>query len=289
MPLITDQSVLQYYEQNTRLFSWFGNPNQARSIHRALWLPGVQNLGQALVVSNELVLEEVQDLERANSGGSLRLADLGCGIGGTLFFLLRRITPPVLAIGMTISPVQAGMAQSQVLRESGEKPIGLIIADFQAAPLPTNFMDLAYSIEAFTHALYPASYLEETARLLRPGGRLVLIDDFLSETILPATDEHRLWLGAFRQGWRLPGLHTPAWVVAEAARHGLVQVRGRILTAWLKLRTFPDWAANLVLKVGVKLPLRHAIWSSLMGSLALQHCLNAGLVEYRMLVFERQD
>jgi len=205
-----------------------------------------------------------------------------------MFYLLDRITLPALVTGITISPVQAGLAQTQAEKEHNRISPGFIVADFQTVPLSSKSFDLAYSIEAFVHAPHPARYFAETARLLRPGGRLVLIDDVLSENAAPETEPHRLWLDAYRQGWRLPGLRTASWIAAEAARHGLIKVRDRSLSAWLRLRTIPNWAAKFLLKNGFKLPLRHAIWGSLLGSLALQHCLKAGLVEYHLLVFERQ-
>ena len=154
--------------------------------------------------------------------------------------------------------------------------------------MQTNAFDLVFSIEAFAHAPHPEHYLTEVARLLRPGGRLVLIDDFLSSTILPGSETQLRWLDGYRQGWRLPGLRTPVWVTAEADRHGLAQVKGFSLTSWLKLFTLPEWAANLLLRIGHNLPWLHAIWGSMLGSLALQHCLQAGLVDYQMLVFEKR-
>ena len=288
MPLLTLQSVRQYYEQNTRLFSFFGGSNKAKSIHRAIWFPGVQDLKQALTASNRLILNEIQDLILKDPISQLHLIDLGCGIGGTLFYLINHIPLPAMAAGLTISPAQARLARNQALKETNRHTIGFAVADYQTVPLQEKTCDLVFSIEAFAHATCPACYLAEAARLLRPGGRLVLIDDFLSATVLPKTETHQRWLDAFRQGWRLPGLRTPVWVAVEAARHGLIQIKGRDLTTWLKLRTLPQWTADLLLNVGSKLPIRHAIWGSMLGSLALQHCLKAGLVDYQLLVFERQ-
>ncbi len=288
MSRITAQSVRQYYDQNTRLFTLFGGSNRAQSIHRALWLPGVAKLDQALAASNELVWQEIHELLHHDQSPPLRLADLGCGIGGTLFALLKKIPIRTYAIGITISPAQARTADNLAQKENHRQDCRFVISDFQAAPLPAKAIDLAYSIEAFVHAPYPTHYLAETARLLRPGGRLVLIDDFLSDEIHPKTGPHSLWLDAYQHGWRIPGLRSPAWVAAEAASLGLVLVRDQNLTACLRLRTVPNWAVNPLLKFGSNLPQRHAIWGSMVGSLALQHCLKGGLVEYHLLVFERR-
>ncbi len=99
MPLLTLQSVRQYYEQNTRLFSFFGGSNKAKSIHRAIWFPEVQDLKQALTASNRLILNEIQDLILKDPISQLHLIDLGCGIGGTLFYLINHIPLPAMAAG----------------------------------------------------------------------------------------------------------------------------------------------------------------------------------------------
>ena len=51
-------------------------------------------------------MTEIEQLIRERASGRVRLIDLGCGVGGTLFHLLPRLAAPVQAIGLTISPVQ---------------------------------------------------------------------------------------------------------------------------------------------------------------------------------------
>ena len=41
------------------------------------------------------------------------------------------------------------------------------------------------------------------------------------------------------------------------------------------------------LRPGERLPLKHAILPSMLGSMALQQCLQMGLVRYRFLVFQK--
>jgi hypothetical protein len=53
------------------------------------------------------------------------------------------------------------------------------------------------------------------------------------------------------------------------------------------LRALPDVPARVLRTIGEKIPARHPIVPSMLGSLALQQCLKMGIVEYRMLVFAR--
>jgi hypothetical protein len=54
------------------------------------------------------------------------------------------------------------------------------------------------------------------------------------------------------------------------------------------MRLLPDSLARWLLRAGSHLPLRHAILPSLLGSMALQQCLQMGLIRYHYLVFERR-
>jgi SAM-dependent methyltransferase len=199
---------------------------------------------------------------------------------------------PALALGLTLSPVQARLARQRAARLGLLDRVHFIEADFQALPLPTGF-DLAWSVEAFLHAEDPACYFRQAARLLRTGGRLILCDDFLAEGLsegaAPRAFQPRAasWLGAFHQGWHAPGLRSAAQVERLAGESGLRLVRNTDLTPHLRLRVLPDRLARAILAFGRRLPLKHAILPSMLGSLALQQCLRYGWIEYRFLVFEK--
>lgn len=279
MTQITRDDVRAYYDRNTRLFLRYGSSAEVQTIHRSLWPQGVTRIEQALAVSNDLVLEEARALQ--NRLGHLRFADLGCGVGATLFHVLSGLSAPAQAVGLTLSPVQAHIA-AEARRGLGLSA-HLLEADFHHVPLAGGF-DLVYSIEAFIHAQQPEQYLREAARLLNPGGRLILLDDFLTTTD-PRADA---WLEAYRAGWFVPRIQTVETVRATALDLRLIPLAERNLTPWLRLRTLPDGLARFLLNLGQRLPQGHPIVPSMLGSMALQQCLSAGWIEYRWLVFEKQ-
>jgi tocopherol O-methyltransferase len=279
--------IREYYEQNTRLFEQFGSSSKTHSIHRALWPQGTVSLEQALDQSNQLVLQALQPQQTRAGAAPFVFADLGCGIAGTLIFLLRHLPEAAGGLGLTISPFQARLARAHLAQVSLASRGLILEGDFLALPLRPG-LDALLSIEAFVHAPDPARYFSEAARVLRPGGRLVLVDDFLPADGLPEQSEQRRWLRVYRSGWRVPGLSSLAQVNAWARDCGLGLVSDQNLTPWLRLRTLPRWLTRFILALGSKIPIRHAILPSMLGSLALQHCLKAGLVEYHLLVFEKQ-
>ena len=100
--------VRTYYDKNTPRFVRSHQSAVAKAIHREVWGPGVQTEKEAFEYVNALVL-------RAISNGPvpglspLPVLDLGCGVGGTLFYLAARM--PIAGIGITLSPVGVRLAE----------------------------------------------------------------------------------------------------------------------------------------------------------------------------------
>jgi SAM-dependent methyltransferase len=272
MPDPSLDSIRAYYDYNTRLFLRFGSSRQVQTIHRALWPAGVTNLAQALNISNDMLLSV------ARATDSQLIADLGCGVGATLFALLEGL-PEGRGLGLTLSPVQARLGARYAPPKAN-----LLEGDFQHVPLSTGF-DLAYSIEAFVHASRPEQYLAEASRILRVGGRLALIDDFLTgPEINPAS---HTWLGVYRRGWHAPSLLPVTEVQSLAAQQGLRLLEDRDLTPLLRLRALPDLLAHTFSIIFKPLWKAHPIIPSILGSIALQQSLRAGVISYRWLLFEK--
>jgi cyclopropane fatty-acyl-phospholipid synthase-like methyltransferase len=292
MPLTT-QKIRDYYDRNTSLFLRFGSSDRIQTIHRALWRQGVRDVEAALNVSNEMVLDEARKLDAQN------ILDLGCGVGATLFYILsphHRFSDDGgswRGVGLTLSFLQAQLA-ARAAEKSSLPKTHILQADFQSVPLAAGF-DLAYSIEAFVHATEPERYLSEVARILRPSGRLVILDDFLpTDSKISRFSEVQqresldsAWLKIYQTGWHAPNLRTPAEIGQLAAGHSLALIENRDLTSLLHLRALPNWLARLLVSIFKPFWCIHPIIPSMLGSMALQQCLSDGLVEYRWLVFQK--
>jgi tocopherol O-methyltransferase len=275
----SSRSVRQYYEQNTRLFLSHGRQSSTRTIHRAVWAPGVSDHQGALNYTNQLIFTHLLELAEDNPGKTIRAADLGCGVGGSLFYLSSRMPASFWGLGLTISPSQAKLARRHADKLNLQQRCAFIEADFQRLPLAGG-LEAAFSIEAFAHAPDPKGFLREASRLLGSQGRLMLCDDFQTGQ----GEEDNFWLQAFRSGWRVPGLRSAEQVEEMARGSGLVLKKELDLTPYLRLSAVPSWMARRIVGAGARL--KHLYWQSISGGTALQQCLKRGLLSYRFLVFD---
>lgn len=280
MPTSTN-SVRTYYDENTRLFLQFNGRNKAQNIHRSLWMPETKSLEDALNTSNALIKAEIESIALHHA----RIADLGCGVGASLFYIQPRLQSPAPALGLTLSPVQARLAQESAKQLGLQEQIHFVEGDFTSVPLPSESLDAVYSIEAVCHAVDPEKYFKEAGRLLRKGGKLILVDDY--QAARPFNKHEQKWLNAYIEGWYVPGVRTVEQTVQFANTHQLKLIKNNELTPCLRLRNLPDFLASTLLFLGEKIPTKHAILPSMLGSMALQQCLHMKVVEYRMLVFEK--
>ncbi len=273
--------VREYYEANTRRFLRFGQGGQVGVIHRAVWGPGVQTRAQALNHVHDRLLELVTPQTQ-------RILDLGCGVGASLEYLAKR--SDVTGTGVTLSPRQVQLATRRFADAGLHDRLQCLQADFTKLPEEIEAVDLAYGIESFVHSPAPDPFFAEAARLVRPGGLLVVCDDFASERV----EEDRLsprearWVREFRAGWHVDSLLSPRSAGAIANEHGFDLENDDDLTADLELRRPRDRVITALVRLGRNIPTRSPWWLNMLGGNALQMALSRRLFTYRFMVWKRR-
>jgi ubiquinone/menaquinone biosynthesis C-methylase UbiE len=104
----------------------------------------------------------------------LRLLDVGCGTGRFLDFV-KQAWPRLPALGLDLSDAYVAEARHHLRRWSR---LNLMVANGEAIPLADGSLDAVTSI-FLLHELPPKvrrAVFDEFARVLKPGGRLVLVD-----------------------------------------------------------------------------------------------------------------
>jgi cyclopropane fatty-acyl-phospholipid synthase-like methyltransferase len=120
-----------------------------------------------------------------------QLLDLGCGLGATLRSFARRLPHSKLS-GVTRVPWQVEQARALNASAGYRDRIGVVEADYENTPLASSSFDGVYALESSCYARGSDKrmLLEEAHRLLRPGGRLVVVDGFLSGRFVSNVQQH---------------------------------------------------------------------------------------------------
>jgi ArsR family transcriptional regulator len=119
------------------------------------------------------------------------VADLGAG-EGTLSQLLARHAEQVIAVDNSEKMVEFG---ATVARENGFTNLEYRHGDIEAPPIDPSSIDLAILSQALHHASSPQLALQAAHRILKPGGKLLILD-LLAHNFEQARELYAdLWLG----------------------------------------------------------------------------------------------
>jgi ubiquinone/menaquinone biosynthesis C-methylase UbiE/DNA-binding transcriptional ArsR family regulator len=102
----------------------------------------------------------------------LTVADLGAG-EGTLAQLLAKNARKVIAIDNSPKMVEFG---SRLAEEHGFKNLEYRLGDIDDPPIKDNSVDLAILSQALHHAIHPKKAIAAAHRILKRGGRLIILD-----------------------------------------------------------------------------------------------------------------
>ncbi|MBM3779964.1 MAG: methyltransferase domain-containing protein [Acidimicrobiia bacterium] len=277
------EAVRRFYDRNTSTFLRYGQGGG--TMHRAVWGPGVSTRDEAFGYVDELIARLIQSCPAPEP----HVLDLGCGVGASLCRLAARL--PIRGTGVTLSPVQVQVAGSLIADAGLAGRVRCVEADFTSLP-PMPPVDVAYAIESFVHGSDPARFFAECARVIAPGGLLVICDDVLaaepSDPTRPIPDPRAArTLARFRLGWRVHTLIDVNSLAAQAAAAGFRLESSTDLTPHLELRRPRDRAVAVLAALFGWLPLDDTRAGHLFGGHALQTALRAGWLAYRFIVVQR--
>jgi SAM-dependent methyltransferase len=107
--------------------------------------------------------------------------DLGSGYGGAARHLSRQ--PGVQVDAINISRVENARHRSLNLEAGLHERITVHDASFEAVPLPDGCADVVWSQDAILHSGDRQQVMREAARVLRPGGVMVMTDPMAADGV----------------------------------------------------------------------------------------------------------
>jgi SAM-dependent methyltransferase len=224
-------------------------------------MSGVHELPQAADRVDDMIEPAVPERLRWLAGlldaqPGERVADLGCGTGALLSTVAE--VGPIELVGLDVSAAALRVAAGELGGSGGRLLVQADLAD--RLPLADRSVDRAVSHNVLESLPEPQALLEEAARVLCPGGRLLLShpdydtlvftseDQALTRRLVHAySDTQQDWMGAVDGtiGRRLPDLVGRSPLLVEA-----VEVKAVVSRVWAPGELGYGYAHNLADALG---------------------------------------
>jgi ubiquinone/menaquinone biosynthesis C-methylase UbiE len=282
MSRFSSNQIRQYYDRHTAAFVAFGQGGSIGAIHRAVWGPATKSTHEAFRYVEDQIIKLIRQLPPKFE--TSHVVDLGCGIGTSLCYLAEHL--PIYGTGITLSPVQVRCAKKRIGKTEISSRLIFMEGDYCNLPVSIAQADLAYAIESFVHGATPDQFFSECRKLIRPGGLLVICDDFLRSA--PGQTAVQT-IESFCEGWHINTLLQRKELRTLAREEGFEHESTVDLSPYLEIRRPRDKIINAVLASLSWLPSISTQLSHLLGGSALQECLEKGWIGYDLVLFRRLD
>ncbi len=192
-----NQRVVDYYRETADDYLTWSRDGY---MHFGLWRRGISpfNRRAMLEAMNDLVFESL----RLDAVTPAEVADLGCGIGAVSHYG-SRVFPVHRWHAFTICPRQVAIGN----RRFAGNNVLIRCADFNDLPMENGSLDAAFFLESLCHSSQLQRSLDEAARVLKPDGRLVVIDGMMRRLPHDTPGYVRRLSRAVETNWALGGFH----------------------------------------------------------------------------------
>ncbi len=194
---VTNDDIREYYSELYGSYQARWTREGHESLHVGYFDEEHTDHGPA-VENMKRILADAVDI-----GPDDHVLDSGCGIGETATWIAKNRSATVT--GLNISQMQIGRAREMAKDNGVEDQVSFNFDDFtEMETIEDDSKDVVWGLESICYADDKRDFLEQAKRVLKPGGRLMVADGYMTKRNLSGGEQKIMqrWL----DGWRLPNL-----------------------------------------------------------------------------------
>jgi len=208
--------VIEYYQHYWPKFVQWWAVDETLGIHYGYFEKGIHTHKEAILNMNDYVWSLI-GLENRESS---RILDAGCGVGGTSIYLAKKY-PNVEFIGLAISSEQINLANN-LAKKYQVKNVKFKTKSYLDTGLPDNYLDAIFALESVCYQKDKKDFMREAYRILKPGGKLVVLDGFLIRS--PSNPIVLKIYKSWCRGRRLSKLESPKYFMSSLSNEGFTDI-----------------------------------------------------------------
>jgi len=216
--------------------------NPSRNIARQFDEQGARKI-EAIYLTPDVVAQRARILEALALRSGERVVDLGTGPGLLALDLAQQVGPTGAVDGIDFSESMVALAQR---RCSALSWVNIRTGDVSALPYDDAAFDVAVCIQVYEYVPVVERALRELKRVLKPGGRAVIVDTDWESCVWHSSDEARMRKMIECWDTHCPHPHLPR-VLGRTLRDAGLTVTATEVIALVNAGYDPDtYSANLI-------------------------------------------
>jgi tocopherol O-methyltransferase len=192
MKRFSNKDIENYYDQTEIHYRIHWKLEEGMGLHYGIWEKDTSSLTEAVLNANRrlMTLGEIRESDS--------VLDAGCGIGGSGVYLAKNRGCRVQ--GITLSKKQTITATNLAQSVGVADKLAFTQQDYTNTNFAPNTFDIVWCIESMQTAIDKHPFFKEMARVLKPGGKILIADIFKPQSY---DMKHEKAMQTMLNGWAM--------------------------------------------------------------------------------------